>query len=100
MTSGGGAAAQELARGVLAGEARPIGKAISEVERDSGAVPEILRYLFPHTGRLAPWVRIFTAGVCCSAAGEEDGRGIGLPRQFRDLLPVIRSERGDRSGRK
>jgi LAO/AO transport system kinase len=39
-----------LARGVLAGNTRAIGQAISEVERDSGAVPGILRALFPHTG--------------------------------------------------
>jgi LAO/AO transport system kinase len=51
MTPGGEAAAEELARGVLAGIARPIGRAISEVERDSGRVPEILRRLFPRTGR-------------------------------------------------
>ena len=51
MTEGPGARAEELARGVLAGRARPIGRAISEVERDSGAVPAILRFLFPHTGR-------------------------------------------------
>ncbi|HVQ54840.1 MAG TPA: methylmalonyl Co-A mutase-associated GTPase MeaB [Thermoanaerobaculia bacterium] len=31
--------------------ARPIGRAISEVERDSGTVPDILRRLFPRTGR-------------------------------------------------
>jgi LAO/AO transport system kinase len=29
----------------------PIGRAISEVERDSGAVPDILRLLFSRTGR-------------------------------------------------
>lgn len=52
MTAAGvSAATEELARGVLAGQARPIGRAISEVERDSGAVPEILRLLFPRTGR-------------------------------------------------
>jgi GTPase len=51
MTSGPGAGPDELARGVLAGRARSIGRAISEVERDSGAVPEILRLLFPRTGR-------------------------------------------------
>jgi LAO/AO transport system kinase len=49
--AGVSAATEELARGVLAGQARPIGRAISEVERDSGAVPEILRLLFPRTGR-------------------------------------------------
>jgi len=54
MTAAAGAAAsatEELARGVLAGQARPIGRAISEVERDSGAVPAILRLLFARTGR-------------------------------------------------
>ena len=54
MTAAVGAAAaatEELARGVLAGEPRPIGRAISEVERDSGAVPAILRLLFARTGR-------------------------------------------------
>ena len=55
MTAAGVTAAQreteELARGVLAGRARPIGRAISEVERDSGAVPQILRLLFTRTGR-------------------------------------------------
>ncbi len=54
MTAAVGAAptaTEELARGVLAGQARPIGRAISEVERDSGAVPEILRLLFGQTGR-------------------------------------------------
>jgi LAO/AO transport system kinase len=54
VTAAMGAAATatvELARGVLAGQARPIGRAISEVERDSGAVPEILRLLFARTGR-------------------------------------------------
>jgi LAO/AO transport system kinase len=51
VTAAVGEAAEELARGVLAGQARPIGKAISEVERDSGAVPEILRLLFARTGR-------------------------------------------------
>jgi LAO/AO transport system kinase len=54
MTAAVGAAAAataELARGVLAGQARPIGRAISEVERDSGKVPDILRLLFARTGR-------------------------------------------------
>ena len=52
MTAAGeSAATEELARGVLAGQARPIGRAISEVERDSGAVPDILRLLFARTGR-------------------------------------------------
>jgi GTPase len=46
-----GPAPEELARGVLEARARSIGRAISEVERDSGAVPGILRRLFPHTGR-------------------------------------------------
>ena len=51
MSLGSAAASEELARGVLAGMARPIGRAISEVERDSGTVPDILRRLFPRTGR-------------------------------------------------
>jgi LAO/AO transport system kinase len=51
MTSAAGAPTSELARGVLAGDARSVGRAISEVERDSGAVPDILRTLFPQTGR-------------------------------------------------
>ena len=51
MTASPGAGPEELARGVLAGRPRSIGRAISEVERDSGAVPEILRRLFPQTGR-------------------------------------------------
>jgi LAO/AO transport system kinase len=51
MTPAPAVGSEELARGVLAGMARPIGRAISEVERDSGAVPEILRRLFPRTGR-------------------------------------------------
>jgi len=51
VSLGSAAASEELARGVLAGKARPIGRAISEVERDSGTVPDILRRLFPRTGR-------------------------------------------------
>ncbi len=51
MTPAPAAGSEELAQGVLAGLARPIGRAISEVERDSGTVPEILRRLFPRTGR-------------------------------------------------
>ena len=51
MTAAVSGATEELARGVLAGQARPIGRAISEVERDSGAVPDILRLLFPKTGK-------------------------------------------------
>jgi LAO/AO transport system kinase len=51
MTEAPGAASAELARGVLAGQPRSIGRAISEVERDSGTVPEILRRLFARTGR-------------------------------------------------
>jgi LAO/AO transport system kinase len=42
--------ASEIVEGVLAGSARQIGRAISAVERDGGA-PEILRALFPRTGR-------------------------------------------------
>jgi LAO/AO transport system kinase len=47
----GSAQPEQLAEGVLAGRARPIGRAISEVERDSGDVPEILRRVFRETGR-------------------------------------------------
>jgi len=39
-----------IVEGVLAGSAREIGRAISAVERDGGA-PEILRAIFPRTGR-------------------------------------------------
>jgi LAO/AO transport system kinase len=46
-----GAGPEELVRGVLEGHARAIGRAISEVERGSGDVPEILRRIFPRTGR-------------------------------------------------
>ncbi len=49
--AGGYGSPEELARGVLAGQPRPIGQAISEVERDSGDVPEILRRVFRETGR-------------------------------------------------
>jgi GTPase len=51
MSSAAAAASEDLARGVLAGSPRAIGRAISEVERDSPAVPELLRRLFPETGR-------------------------------------------------
>jgi LAO/AO transport system kinase len=51
MTAAAGSGSEELAQGVLAGHARAIGRAITEVERDSGAVPGILRRLFPRTGR-------------------------------------------------
>jgi LAO/AO transport system kinase len=51
MSSAATAASEDLARGVLAGSPRAIGRAISEVERDSPAVPELLRRLFPETGR-------------------------------------------------
>ena len=49
--SAAGPTPEELAQGVLAGKARPIGRAISEVEHDSGDVPEILRRVFRETGR-------------------------------------------------
>src|SRR5262249_23926791 len=51
MSSAAAAASEDLARGVLAQSPRAIGRAISEVERDSPAVPELLRRLFPETGR-------------------------------------------------
>jgi len=50
MTASGGGP-EDLVRGVLDGSARAIGRAISEVERDARSVPEILRRLFPKTGR-------------------------------------------------
>ena len=40
-------------RGVLAGQSRPIGRAISEVERESGAASRILRLLFRGPGARA-----------------------------------------------
>jgi LAO/AO transport system kinase len=46
-----GLAAADLADEVLAGKARAIGRAITEIERGSDAVPELLRRLFPSTGR-------------------------------------------------
>jgi|RhiMetdeSRZDD1v2_1073273.scaffolds.fasta_scaffold01803_22 GTPase len=51
MSSAAAAASEDLARGVLAQSPRAIGRAISEVERDSPAVPDLLRRLFPETGR-------------------------------------------------
>jgi LAO/AO transport system kinase len=51
MTAAAGPGSEELAQGVLEGRARAIGRAISEVERDSGSVPDILRRLFAQTGR-------------------------------------------------
>src|SRR3982751_4763304 len=50
-SSARGAGAAGLAQEVLAGRPRAIGRAISEIERGSSAVPEILRRLFPSTGR-------------------------------------------------
>jgi LAO/AO transport system kinase len=50
MIARGGAASDELARGVLAGEAPSIARAISEVERDAGTVPDILGRIFARTG--------------------------------------------------
>ncbi len=49
--TGAGTGPEDLVLGVLEGRARAIGRAISEVERDSGAVPGILRRLFSRTGR-------------------------------------------------
>jgi len=50
--SGAGAATRsDLAEEVLAGRPRAIGRAISEIERGSDGVPELLRRLFPSTGR-------------------------------------------------
>jgi LAO/AO transport system kinase len=50
MTASGGGP-EDLVRGVLEGSARAIGRAISEVERDARTVPEILKRIFPRTGR-------------------------------------------------
>jgi LAO/AO transport system kinase len=50
MTASGGGP-EDLVRGVLEGNARAIGRAISEVERSARFVPEILRRIFPRTGR-------------------------------------------------
>jgi LAO/AO transport system kinase len=50
MTASGGGP-EDLVRGVLEGDARAIGRAISEVERNARFVPEILRRIFPRTGR-------------------------------------------------
>jgi LAO/AO transport system kinase len=50
MTASGGGP-EDLVRGVLEGDTRAIGRAITEVERNAGAVPEILRRIFPRTGR-------------------------------------------------
>ena len=47
----GAAGAAKLADEVLAGRPRAIGRAITEIERGSGLVPEILARLFPSTGR-------------------------------------------------
>ncbi len=49
--TGSGTGPEDLVLGVLEGRARAIGRAISEVERDSGAVPGILHRLFSRTGR-------------------------------------------------
>jgi LAO/AO transport system kinase len=46
-----GAAAAELADEVLAGRSRAIARAISRIERGSPDVPELLRRIFPSTGR-------------------------------------------------
>ena len=51
MSAPPGAAASDLAEDVLAGRPRAIARAISEVERGSADVPELLRRLFPSTGR-------------------------------------------------
>jgi LAO/AO transport system kinase len=40
-----------IVEGVLAGRPREVGRAISAVERQDEAVPELLRLLFPRTGR-------------------------------------------------
>jgi len=47
----GAAGAAKLADEVLAGRPRAIGRAITEIERGSELVPEILARLFPSTGR-------------------------------------------------
>ena len=50
MTASGGGP-EDLVRGVFEGSGRAIGRAISEVERDARSLPEILRRIFPRTGR-------------------------------------------------
>jgi LAO/AO transport system kinase len=50
MTAAPAAAKAGIVEGVLARDAREIGRAISAVEREEGA-PELLRALFPSTGR-------------------------------------------------
>jgi LAO/AO transport system kinase len=50
MTAAPAAAKAGIVEGVLARDAREIGRAISAVEREEGA-PELLRALFPGTGR-------------------------------------------------
>ncbi|HEX4440488.1 MAG TPA: methylmalonyl Co-A mutase-associated GTPase MeaB [Thermoanaerobaculia bacterium] len=51
MSAPSGAAAADLAEDVLAGKGRAIGRAITEIELGSAAVPELLARLFPSTGR-------------------------------------------------
>ena len=79
------AVSEELARGVLAGQPRPIGRAISEVERDSGAVPGILRLLFARTGRARilgitgpPGAGKSTLLSALTAAWRADGRSVAV----------------------
>ncbi len=50
MTAAPATEPAEVVEGVLAGRGRDIGRAISAVEREGGA-PDVLRVLFPRTGR-------------------------------------------------
>ena len=74
-----------LARGVLAGRSRPIARAISEVERNSGDVPEILRRLFRETGRARiigitgpPGAGKSTLVLRLAQAYRREGRTVGI----------------------
>ena len=74
-----------LAQGVLAGRARPIARAISEVERDSGDVPEILRRVFRETGRARiigitgpPGAGKSTLVLRLAQAYRKQGRSVGV----------------------
>ena len=76
---------EELAQGVLAGRPRPIARAISEVERDSGDVPEILRRVFRETGRARiigitgpPGAGKSTLVLRLAQAYRREGRTVGI----------------------
>jgi LAO/AO transport system kinase len=85
MIAAAATASDALARGVLAGRTRAIGQAISEVERDSGAVPEILQRVFPLTGRARiigitgpPGAGKSTLVQRLAQAYRKDGRTVGI----------------------